>query len=40
MFIGVEEVVVAQENRKGKSKFIEDGKGLVEGLDVTRAELR
>ncbi len=39
VFISVEELIVAQENRNGQSKLIEDGKGLVQGLGITWAKL-
>lgn len=37
--IGMEEIVVAQKNRKGQSKLIEDGKGFLKGLSITWPKL-
>ena len=37
--IGMEEVVVAQKNRKGQSKLIEHGKGFLKGLSITWPKL-
>ena len=39
LLIGMEEIVVAQKNRKGQSKLIEDGKGFFKGLSITWPKL-
>lgn len=39
VLIGMEEIVMAQEDRKGQSKLIEDGKGFVKSLSITWAKL-